>query len=153
MPGDVPLVFFEILGPLRAWREHTELDLGPGKQRAVLAVLLLNANRPTPTTRIVDAVWGDGPPENGVNVVQKYVAGLRRILEPGRSPRSPGQLLTWTEAGYTLHVPPGSLDADVFRDHLVRARAAADRADATRYIRSALALWRGDALAGLRGAY
>ena len=47
-------VRFEILGPLRAWREDTELDLGPGKQRAVLAVLLLNANRPTPTARIVD---------------------------------------------------------------------------------------------------
>jgi DNA-binding winged helix-turn-helix (wHTH) protein len=112
---------FEILGPLRAWREDTELDLGPGKQRAVLAVLLLNANRPTPTSRIIDAVWGDLPPENGVNVVQKYVAGLRRILEPGRSPRTPGQLLTWTEAGYTLHVPPGGLDTDVFREHVALA--------------------------------
>jgi DNA-binding SARP family transcriptional activator len=156
MPGDVPLVFFEILGPLRAWREHTELDLGPGKQRAVLAVLLLNANRPTPTTRIIDAVWGDTPPENGVNVVQKYVAGLRRILEPGRSPRSPGQLLTWTEAGYTLHVPPGCLDADVFTDGVARALAArvAGRAeDAAGQLRTALGLWREAALAGLPGSY
>ena len=156
MPGDVPLVFFEILGPLRARREHAELELGPGKQRAVLAVLLLNANRPTPTARIIDAVWGDCPPENGVNVVQKYVAGLRRILEPGRSPRSPGQLLTWTEAGYTLHVPPGCLDADVFADGVARAlaaRSAGRAAEAAGQLRTALGLWREAALAGLPGAY
>ncbi|GLY91048.1 BTAD domain-containing putative transcriptional regulator [Actinoallomurus iriomotensis] len=146
-------VRFEILGPLRAWRADTELDLGPGKQRAVLAVLLLNANRPTPTARIVDAVWGDEPPENGVNVVQKYVAGLRRILEPGRSPRAPGQLLTLTEAGYTLVVPPGRLDAEVFTDHVTRARTAGRTADAAGYLRGALALWRGEPLAGLRGPY
>jgi DNA-binding SARP family transcriptional activator len=147
---------FEILGPLRAWREDTELDLGPGKQRAVLAVLLLNANRPTPTSRIIDAVWGDLPPENGVNVVQKYVAGLRRILEPGRSPRTPGQLLTWTEAGYTLHVPPGGLDTDVFREHVALARTARSTGratDAAGHLQAALALWREQALAGLRGAF
>ena len=156
MPGDVPLVFFEILGPLRAWRERAELELGPGKQRAVLAVLLLNANRPTPTARIIDAVWGECPPENGVNVVQKYVAGLRRILEPGRSPRSPGNLLTWTEAGYTLHVPSGCLDADVFHDGVARAmaaRAAGHAADAAGQLRTALGLWREAALAGLSGAF
>ncbi|WP_329250286.1 winged helix-turn-helix domain-containing protein [Actinoallomurus sp. NBC_01490] len=153
VPGQTPSVRFEILGPLRAWREDTELDLGPGKQRAVLAVLLLNANRPTPTARIVDAVWGDEPPENGVNVVQKYVAGLRRILEPGRSPRSPGQLLTLTEAGYTLVVPPGRLDAEVFTDHVTRARTAGRTADAAGHLRAALALWHGEPLAGLRGPY
>lgn len=146
-------VRFEILGPLRAWREDTELDLGPGKQRAVLAVLLLNANRPTPTARIVDAVWGDEPPENGVNVVQKYVAGLRRILEPGRSPRTPGQLLTLTEAGYTLVVLPGRLDAEVFTDHVTRARTAGRTADAAGHLGAALALWRDEPLAGLRGPY
>jgi SARP family transcriptional regulator, regulator of embCAB operon len=153
VPTGVAPVSYEILGPLRAWREHDELDLGPGKQRAVLAVLLLNANRPTPTTRIIDAVWGDCPPENGVNVVQKYVAGLRRIIEPGRSPRSPGQLLTWTEAGYTLHVPPGCLDADVFHDDVARARVAGSPADAAAQLRTALGLWHETALAGLPGPY
>ena len=147
---------FALLGPLRAWRGGTELDLGPGKQRAVLAVLLLDANRPTPTSKIIDAVWGELPPENGVNVVQKYIAGLRRILEPGRSPRTPGQLLAWAEAGYTLHVPAGGLDIHVF-DHLVgRARTAqaANRpAEAADHLRAALALGREEPLAGLRGAY
>jgi SARP family transcriptional regulator, regulator of embCAB operon len=147
---------FSLLGPLRAWRDGTELDLGPGKQRAVLAVLLLNANRPTPTSKIIDAVWGELPPENGVNVVQKYVAGLRRILEPGRSPRTPGQLLAWAEAGYTLHVPAGGLDTHLFDELVGRARTAraADRpAEAADHLRAALALGREEPLAGLRGTY
>jgi DNA-binding SARP family transcriptional activator len=147
---------FALLGPLRAWRDDTELDLGPSKQRAVLAVLLLNANRPTPTSKIIDAVWGELPPENGVNVVQKYVAGLRRILEPGRSPRTPGQLLALDEAGYTLHVPAGGLDIHVFDDLVGRARTAraANRAaDAADHLRAALALGREEPLAGLRGTY
>jgi SARP family transcriptional regulator, regulator of embCAB operon len=147
---------FSLLGPLRAWRESAELDLGPSKQRAVLAVLLLNANRPTPTSKIIDAVWGELPPENGVNVVQKYVAGLRRILEPGRSPRTPGQLLAWAEAGYTLHVPPGGLDIHAFDDLVLQARAAREAnraADAAEHLRAALALGREEPLAGLRGTY
>src|SRR4051794_15780142 len=86
--GGGTAVRFEILGEPRAWRGDLQLELGPGKQRAVLAVLLLNANRPVSPVRIVDAVWGDEPPENGTNVVQKYVAALRRVLEPDRSPRS-----------------------------------------------------------------
>src|SRR5262249_21122582 len=95
---------FEILGPLRARRGDEDLELGPGKQRAVLAVLLVNANRPVASTQIVDAVWRDDPPENGANVVQKYVAGLRRILEPDRSRRAPGRVIALTDAGYVLSV-------------------------------------------------
>ena len=60
---------FEILGEVRALRAGAPIDLGPAKQRAVLAVLLLQAGRPVPTHQIVDAVWGDDPPENGANVV------------------------------------------------------------------------------------
>ncbi|MDG4820601.1 BTAD domain-containing putative transcriptional regulator [Asanoa sp. WMMD1127] len=147
---------FEILGPIRVVDGDREIDLGPGKQRAVLAVLLLNANRPVPTTQIVDAVWQDEPPENGANVVQKYVAGLRRALEPDRSPRTPGQLLTLTEAGYLLRVPPGGLDADDF-DQRVRAarshQAAGALEPAVADLRAGLALWRAEAVAGLAGGY
>ncbi|MGH3240964.1 MAG: AfsR/SARP family transcriptional regulator, partial [Spirillospora sp.] len=147
---------FEILGRPAAWRDGEELDLGPGKQRAVLAVLLLSPNRPVPTASIVDAVWGEVPPDNGANVVQKYVAGLRRVLEPGRSPRSPGRLLTLTGAGYALHIPRGGLDADVFRDRVHEAlavRVTGDGARAAAMLRDALDLWRGPALAGLTGTF
>ncbi|WP_165975264.1 BTAD domain-containing putative transcriptional regulator [Actinomadura rubrisoli] len=152
--ADRPLRF-EILGRLRAWRDGQELDLGPGKQRAVLAVLLLNAGRAVSTAAIVDAVWADQPPDNGANVVQKYVAGLRRVLEPERSPRSPGRLLTLTGAGYALHVPADGLDACVFHDHVreaLAARASGPAEEAAARLRAALAMWRGPALDGIQGA-
>ncbi|MFC4072184.1 BTAD domain-containing putative transcriptional regulator [Actinoplanes subglobosus] len=144
---------FEILGPIRAFRDGRQLDLGPAKQRAVLAVLLLHPGKPVPTHRIVDAVWGDDPPENGTNVVQKYVAGLRRVLDPDRSPRTPGELLALTDGGYVLRVT--SLDTEDFRNGVARA-AAEHRAghveEAARIARAALDIWYGEALAGLGGA-
>jgi DNA-binding SARP family transcriptional activator len=143
---------FEILGPLRAVRDGAELDLGPSKQRAVLAVLLMNANTSVPVAHILDAVWLADPPENGPNVVQKYVAGLRRVLEPDRSPRAKGTLLRRTDAGYLLEVQPGCLDADVFEQRVREAmalRAEGRDGAAAERLRSALGLWRGEALTGL----
>jgi DNA-binding SARP family transcriptional activator len=144
---------FEILGAVRAFRDGRQLDLGPAKQRAVLAVLLLNPGRPVPTHRIVDAVWGDEPPENGPNVVQKYVAGLRRALDPERSPRTPGELLALTDGGYVLRAT--ALDAEDFRNGLARAdaeRRAGRLEEAARIARTALELWNGEALGGLTGS-
>ncbi|MEU4560317.1 BTAD domain-containing putative transcriptional regulator [Actinoplanes sp. NPDC023936] len=150
-PAAVPLRF-AILGPVRAFRDAEPVDLGPAKQRAVLAVLLLNPGRPVPVHRIVDAVWGDDPPENGPNVVQKYVAGLRRVLDPDRSPRTPGQLLALTDGGYVLRAV--TLDADDFRARLARAdaeRRAGNTTEAARVARVALDMWHGEALGGLTG--
>jgi DNA-binding SARP family transcriptional activator len=152
--GRVATPRFELLGEVRASRDGVDVDLGPAKQRAVLAVLLLNAGRAVPTHRIVDAVWGDDPPENGANVVQKYVAGLRRVLDPDRAPRTPGELITLTGGGYTLNAAPDSLDVERFRSGV--ARAARERADgrlaeAAVLLSRALDLWRGPALAGLTG--
>ncbi|MGW1343115.1 BTAD domain-containing putative transcriptional regulator [Kribbella sp. NPDC002412] len=157
MPGAVDdSVRFSLLGPVRAHRGSRELDLGPAKQRAVLASLLLAANRPVPPSRIIDAVWGDDPPENGPNVVQKYVAGLRRVLEPERAPRSSGRLLTLTEGGYRLAVAPGESDVDLFGEHVRtagRLRAEGRLAEAATELRTALSLWQAEPLAGLTGAY
>ncbi|GIM97006.1 BTAD domain-containing putative transcriptional regulator [Paractinoplanes toevensis] len=144
---------FEILGEVRVLRGGVALPLGPAKQQAVLAVLLLQAGRPVPTHQIVDAVWGDDPPENGANVVQKYVAGLRRVLDPERAPRTPGELLALTGSGYVLRAE-GAVDADDFQAALTRAeaeQAAGSAAEASATLRAGLALWRGEALAGLTG--
>ena len=152
-PSD-PALRFEILGDVRALRGAEEVDLGPAKQRAVLAVLLLHAGHPVPTHQIVDAVWGDEPPENGANVVQKYVAGLRRVLEPERSPRSPGELIALANGGYVLRVEAGALDADRFQAGLAQAtaeRKAGQLAAAADTLRRSLGLWQGEALAGLTG--
>ncbi|SCL68046.1 AfsR/SARP family transcriptional regulator [Micromonospora chersina] len=147
---------FEILGPQRAWYADRPLDLGPGKQRAVLAVLLLAEGRPVPTGQIVDAVWPEEPPANGPNVVQKYVAGLRRVLEPDRSPRTPAQVLTLTDAGYLLRIPPEAVDAVRFERGVRRARqwqAAGRTEDALAEVTGALERWQGEPFTGFTGAY
>ncbi|MFK4087667.1 BTAD domain-containing putative transcriptional regulator [Kribbella sp. NPDC020789] len=149
-------VRFELLGPLRAYRGRQLLDLGPARQQAVLAALLLAANHAVPVDEIVDQVWGDEPPANGANVVQKYVAGLRRVLEPDRLPRTGGQLLTLTSAGYQLSVASGGSDLDVFTAHVGEARrlrALGCGAEATAELRTGLLLWRSEPLAGLTGGY
>jgi DNA-binding SARP family transcriptional activator len=149
-------VRFELLGPLRAFRGLQELELGPARQQAVLATLLLAANHAVPASEIVDQVWGDDPPANGANVVQKYIAGLRRVLEPDRLPRAAGQLLTLTPAGYQLSVAPGGSDLDVFTAHVDEARrlrALGCRSEASAELRTCLQLWRSEPLAGLAGGY
>lgn len=152
-PGN-PALRFQLLGPVRAWRDGVEVDLGPAKQRAVLAVLLIHAGRPISTARIVDAVWQDRPPKNGPNVVQKYVAGLRRVLDPDRPPRSPGQVLGWSDAGYVIHTGAGSVDVDEFARLVSDADGMRRRgrlADAAAALRGGLALWRTEPMAGLTG--
>ncbi|MEU8284703.1 BTAD domain-containing putative transcriptional regulator [Micromonospora sp. NPDC048905] len=147
---------FEILGLQRAWYADREIDLGPGKQRAVLTVLLLSAGRPVSTGQIVEAVWPEDPPANGPNVVQKYVAGLRRVLEPERSPRTPGQVLSLTDAGYLLRVDPDAVDAVRFQRGIHRARqrrAEGRAAEALTELASALALWQGEPFTGFTGPF
>ncbi|MEU7803349.1 AfsR/SARP family transcriptional regulator [Micromonospora arborensis] len=145
---------FEILGPQRAWYADREIDLGPGKQRAVLAVLLLSTGRPVATGQIVEAVWPDDPPANGPNVVQKYVAGLRRVLEPDRSPRTPGQVLSLTDAGYLLRVDPQAVDAVRFDRGVQAARRRhgfGHTEQALAELTAALDLWRGEPFTGFSG--
>ncbi|MDG4783983.1 AfsR/SARP family transcriptional regulator [Micromonospora sp. WMMD961] len=144
---------FEILGPQRAWYADREIDLGPSKQRAVLAVLLLSPGRPVSTGQIIEAVWPEDPPANGPNVVQKYVAGLRRVLEPDRSPRTPGQVLSLTDAGYLLRVDPEAVDAICFERGVQAARRHASESpdQALAELTDALARWHGEPFTGFSG--
>ncbi|MFI7075582.1 BTAD domain-containing putative transcriptional regulator [Micromonospora sediminicola] len=147
---------FELLGPQRAWYADRPIDLGPAKQRAVLAVLLLAAGRPVPTGQIVEAVWPEEAPVNGPNVVQKHVAGLRRVLEPDRSPRTPARVLTLTDAGYLLRVAPETVDAVRFERGVQRARqaqSAGRAADALDEVAAALELWQGEPFTGFAGLW
>ncbi|WP_320773113.1 AfsR/SARP family transcriptional regulator [Streptomyces sp. CRN 30] len=145
---------FEVLGPLRVWRNGAELNTGPVQQRVVLAVLLLHANRPLSRDRLIDAVWGTTPPGRAVNLVQRHAAALRRVLEPDRPARAPSRLLTWTEAGYVLTVPAGRLDLETFTAQAERGRAAQAAGDlpaAAEGLHEALGLWRGPLCEGLAG--
>jgi DNA-binding SARP family transcriptional activator/tetratricopeptide (TPR) repeat protein len=149
---DAPALRFEVLGPLRVWRGETVVDLGPVQQRVVLAVLALQAGRPVGRQQMINAVWGEATPRNAVNLIQRHVSGLRRVLEPERPGHAPSGLLAWTEAGYLLTVPKGALDLEVYESELSRARAArtAGRVgEAAEALHSALGLWRGPVCDGL----
>jgi DNA-binding SARP family transcriptional activator/tetratricopeptide (TPR) repeat protein len=152
----VPALRVGVLGPLRVWRREAEVDLGPVQQRVVLAVLALQAGRPVGRQQMINAVWGDTPPRNAVNLVQRHVSGLRRVLEPDRPGRAPSSVLTWTEAGYLLTLPPGALDLAEFERELARARterAAGQLPEAADALHSALGLWRGPVCDGLSSPF
>jgi DNA-binding SARP family transcriptional activator len=145
---------FEVLGPLRAFRGDTELALGWPRQRAVLAALLLRAGQVVSRAELIDAVWGGDPPTTAANVVQAYIVGLRRALEPDRGYREPGRLLASAGPGYVLYVAEGHLDLEIAEQHLEnarRAKAAGDLEAAAAALATAVALWRGVPLAGVPG--
>jgi len=91
--SDAPALRFSVLGPLRVWRGESVVDLGPVQQRVVLAVLALQAGRSVGRQQMINAVWGDAPPRNAVNLVQRHVSGLRRGLEPGHPGPAPNREL------------------------------------------------------------
>ncbi|MFI5497220.1 AfsR/SARP family transcriptional regulator [Actinoplanes sp. NPDC051859] len=149
-PG--PALRVEVLGPLQAWQGDTCLTLGPVQQRVVLAVLALHANRPLRREQLIEAVWGAAAPAYAVNLVHKYISGLRRAFEPVRSAGAPSRLLAWTDIGYRLSLPPGCLDLEVFDREIGRARSArsaGELPEAAQAVHAALQLWRGPAFDGL----
>jgi DNA-binding SARP family transcriptional activator/tetratricopeptide (TPR) repeat protein len=150
--GDDGGLRFAVLGPVCAHRAGLEVGLGPAKQRAVLAMLLLGANRPVSRDEIIDGVWGEQVPSSAANLVATYVAGLRRVIDPGRARRSGGTVVTSTMAGYTLRLPPDRLDLEVFGALVAGAYGDAGLAAATA-LDDALALWRGQPLDGLPGPF
>jgi DNA-binding SARP family transcriptional activator len=82
-----------------AWNNDEELPVGQPRQQAVLGILAMRANRVISRSELVDAVWGQDPPPSAEGGVYTYVAGLRRIFEPGRSLRGPGRILVSSGAG------------------------------------------------------
>ena len=140
---------FRVLGPLEVDRGGEPLALGPAKQRALLAVLLVHANEVVSSDRLIEELWPE-PPETAANALQVYVHKLRKALDPGRPRGAPNQLLITRAPGYMLRVEPDELDADRFERLLDGGRAAAkvpDPATAAASLRQALDLWRGPALA------
>jgi DNA-binding SARP family transcriptional activator/Tfp pilus assembly protein PilF len=116
-----------------------------GKQRIVLAALLLNAGRPVSVDDLIEVLWADSPPPSARVAAQNYVMRLRNALgNPGRS-----RIITQPH-GYLIRVETGELDVSRFEALLGAARAAArdGRWDqAATHARAALRLWRGEPLA------
>jgi DNA-binding SARP family transcriptional activator len=131
-------VEFRVLGPLEVRDGDQSMPLGGAKQRALLALLVLNANRVVSRERLIDAIWGDDPPETAVTTVQVYVSRLRKLLG--------AQTPVTRPPGYLLEVEPEQVDLLRFERLLAEARQA-DPEAASRLLRDALVLWRGPALA------
>jgi len=138
----------QILGPLRLWRDGAELDAGPPQQRHLLAVLLVSAGRPVTTSELIKLIWDDDAPASALNIIQKYVGELRRILEPSLPARGSGSYLRHHGGGYVFDATPGVLDLLDFRELARRARASAG-AEALDCYTEALGLWQGPAGDGL----
>jgi DNA-binding SARP family transcriptional activator/ABC-type transport system substrate-binding protein len=132
---------FRVLGRLEADVDGRPVDLGGTRQRAVLAVLLVHANEPVPTDRVVTDVWGEDAPPTAAKTAQVYVSRLRRALGD--------DAIETTQAGYVLRAPPGAVDEHEVEALRSRAREAT-AGEAGTLLREALALWRGSPYADLR---
>ncbi|SDH81087.1 DNA-binding transcriptional activator of the SARP family [Sinosporangium album] len=147
---------FAVLGPVQAWRDGTELDLGTPLQRSILAMLLLREGRAVTPSEMIDAVWGEEAPPRALGALRTYVSRLRAVLEPDRSPRSRPELLTSVGRGYALRVAEGSLDLARFERSVGTAelaRRGGDLVSAAASLRRALDLCGGEPLAGAVGPY
>jgi DNA-binding SARP family transcriptional activator len=134
---------FGILGPLEVWRSGHAVLLGGPRQRAVLALLLLEANRVVSMDRLAEDVWGGHPPDGWVTTLHTYVSHLRQALEPDRSRGVAGDVLVTKGRGYLLRVDREHLDAARFQDGFTAGRAALEtgrHAEAAETLRRALEL-------------
>jgi DNA-binding SARP family transcriptional activator len=122
---------FRILGPLEVLDNGRVIDVGAAKQRALLAVLLLNANRVVSSDELLEALWAEQPPETAPKALQVYVSQLRKALGKER-------ILTRVP-GYELRVEPGELDLERFKTLVSEGK-----------LEQALVLWRGQSLADFR---
>jgi len=116
-----------------------------GKQRALLAALLLNAGRAVSLDELAEALWGPDPPPSARVTIQNYVMRLRKALGDTGTSR-----IGTLPSGYAIQADASELDVARFEDLLSAARAAARAGrwqDAADQARSAVLLWRGDPLA------
>jgi DNA-binding SARP family transcriptional activator/basic membrane lipoprotein Med (substrate-binding protein (PBP1-ABC) superfamily) len=135
---------FRVLGSLELWSGGEQIALGGAKQRAVLAVLVLRAGEVVPIRRLVDEVWGDVPPPSAAHTLESYVSRLRQLFN------GYGPTLSRRGAGYVIDLHGAGLDVTRFvelHESATFAAAMDDHAGVLEFAASALALWRGPALA------
>jgi DNA-binding SARP family transcriptional activator len=141
---------FEVLGPVRAWRGDSEIELGAPQQRAILAILLLQAGMPASPDQLIAAIWGGAAPRAAAGMVRSYMSRLRHVLDPAH----PAAVIESVGGGYALRA--GRVDLTEFQRQLGvarEARRAGDAPAAAAALRAALSLWHGTPLAGVNGDY
>jgi YVTN family beta-propeller protein len=138
-------VEIRLLGPLEVVAANGRgLELGGGRQRALLVVLALRPNEVVSNDTLIDALWGEAPPPTALKALQGLVSQLRRALAPLGE-----EVIGTRSPGYVLAVDPDVVDAHRFERlaAMGRRELESDTQRAAGTLREALGLWRGDALA------
>lgn len=139
---------FRVLGPLEVGRGGDAVRISPGRQEVVLGALLLDANHVVSTDHLIDAVWGEDPPDTARSQIQICVSRVRRSLAQAGMTRS----LVTRGPGYLMKLDEDEVDLHRFKRQVREARALLDQraaAAAAQLLRSAVSLWRGSCLAGV----
>ncbi len=140
---------FRILGPLEVRVDGTPVAVGGPRQRALLAMLLLSANRVVSRDRLIDELLDGATVDNANHMLRVQVSRLRSAISADGETTD---RLTSRPPGYVLRVEPGELDLQVFEDLLTEGHAALESEDfdqAAVKLRTASQLWRGRPLADL----
>lgn len=106
----VDMLRIRVLEPIEVEADGRPADLGGPRQRAVLALLLAARREVVPSDRLVDDLWRGAPPPSATASLQAYVSNLRRVLEPGRSPRAPARVLVSASPWRRLPAPSAAAD-------------------------------------------
>lgn len=141
------MVFIRVLGSFAAEADGEPIPLGGPRQRGVLALLVAARGHVVPVDRMVEDLWRGEAPARALASLQAYISNLRRLLEPGRPPRTPARLLVSAAPGYALRLPQSAVDAWRFEELLDQARTRTDPGAVRARLDEALALWRGPAFA------
>jgi DNA-binding SARP family transcriptional activator len=144
---------FRLLGPIELWSAGEQYDLGPARERCVLAILLLSPRAIVPAEVLIDRLWDTRPPAKARESLSAYVTRLRRRLQHAQVDRA---CLVARAHGYLLDVDPEAIDLHQFRRLCRQAGALAESGDpehAASLLRDADELWHGQALAGLAGDF
>ena len=140
MTSPDPRVAFRILGPLEVLRDGSRVEPSGAKLRALLVDLLVHRTEFRSSGQLIDDLWADRPPSTAPGVLRNYLSQLRELLGP--------DVLVRRGSGYGIDVRAEDLDSERFEQLAAQARAIDTDVDAiVELTRSALALWRGPALA------
>src|SRR5260370_2472764 len=139
---------FRVLGPTELWSAGQQYDLGPARERSVLAILLLTPRTIVPADALIDRLWDSEPPSKTRDSLSAYIARLRASLRQAAD--DAGIRLAGRASGYVLDVDPDAVDLHQFRRVPRQADSLAssgDHEDAAVLRRKAGALWRRQRLA------
>ena len=142
---------FGVLGPLQASVNGCRVTVPAGKQRILLATLLLDANEVVSLDELTERLWDDAPPHRPRAALHTYITRLRQTLE--RHGRHAGDVIRTSAAGYLIEVGRADLDLVRFRTLVAAAKATGRRGDLTAEsagLAEALSLWRGPVLPDVR---